>query len=136
MACPSAGAAPTLIATNSPTSDGTNEKRLAPPNNLCIVVASLNWLYGRRRHDPPRRCDRRFIGPQASLDDLLSELNLIRELLTTGTELSDIQLFSQLKNLSEIKAALTAMPSDTASRMLREVDQLLETVFASSKFGL
>lgn len=80
--------------------------------------------------------DRRFIGPQASLDDLLSELNLIRELLTTGTELSDIQLFSQLKNLSEIKAALTAMPSDTANRMLREVDQLLETVFASSKFGL
>ncbi len=80
--------------------------------------------------------DRRFIGPQASLDDLLSELNLIRELLTTGSELSDIQLFSQLKNLSEIKAALTAMPSDTANRMLREVDQLLETVFASSKFGL
>ncbi len=80
--------------------------------------------------------DRRFIGPQASLDDLLSELNLIRELLTSGGELSDIQLFSQLKNLSEIKAALTAMPSETATRMLREVDQLLETVFASSKFGL
>jgi len=80
--------------------------------------------------------DRRFIGPQASLDDLLSELNLIRELLTSGGELSDIQLFSQLKNLSEIKAALTALPSETATRMLREVDQLLETVFASSKFGL
>ena len=80
--------------------------------------------------------DRRFIGPQASIDDLLSELNLIRELLTSGGELSDIQLFSQLKNLSEIKAALTAMPSETAARMLREVDQLLETVFASSKFGL
>ncbi len=80
--------------------------------------------------------ERRFIGPQASLDDLLAELNLIRELLTSGTELSDIQMFSQLKNLSEIKAALAAMPSDTSSRMLREVDQLLETVFASSKFGL
>jgi MoxR-like ATPase len=80
--------------------------------------------------------ERRFIGPQASLDDLLAELNLIRELLTSGTELSDIQMFSQLKNLSEIKAALAAMPSDTSTRMLREVDQLLETVFASSKFGL
>jgi MoxR-like ATPase len=80
--------------------------------------------------------ERRFIGPQASLDDLLSELNLIRELLATSSELSDIQLFSQLKNLNEIKAALAAMPSDTASRMMREVDQLLETVFASSKFGL
>ncbi len=83
-----------------------------------------------------RPADRRFIGPQASLEDLLTELNLIRNLLTAGPELSDIQMFSQLKNLSEIKAALTAMPGDTASRMVREVDQLLETVFASSKFGL
>jgi MoxR-like ATPase len=80
--------------------------------------------------------ERRFIGPQASLDDLLTELNMIRQLLTSQTELSDIQLFSQLKNLNEIKAALAAMPSDTASRMIREVDSLLETVFASSKFGI
>jgi MoxR-like ATPase len=83
-----------------------------------------------------RPADRRFIGPQASLDDLLTELNLIRQLLTAGPELSDIQMFSQLKNLSEIKAALAAMPGDTSARMVREVDQLLETVFASSKFGL
>jgi MoxR-like ATPase len=80
--------------------------------------------------------ERRFIGPQASLDDLLAELNMIRQLLASQTELSDIQLFSQLKNLNEIKAALAAMPSETASRMIREVDQLLETVFASSKFGI
>jgi len=80
--------------------------------------------------------ERRFIGPQASLEDLLSELTLIRELLTTGTELSDIQLFSQLKNLNEIKAALAAIGNETAQRMMREVDQLLESVFASSKFGM
>ncbi len=79
--------------------------------------------------------ERRFIGPQASLEDLLSELALIRELLTSGGELSDIQLFSQLKNLNEIKAALSAMNQETAGRMVREVDQLLESVFASSKFG-
>ncbi|MBT8492897.1 MAG: AAA family ATPase [Deltaproteobacteria bacterium] len=80
--------------------------------------------------------ERRFIGPQASLDDLLNELNLIRELLTSGGELSDIQLFSQLKNLNEIKAALAAIGNETAQRMIREVDQLLESVFASSKFGV
>jgi MoxR-like ATPase len=80
--------------------------------------------------------ERRVIGPSASLDDLLTELGLIRELLTSGTELSDIQLFSQLKNLNEIKVALAALPGDAAARMIREVDQLLETVFASSKFGL
>jgi MoxR-like ATPase len=80
--------------------------------------------------------DRRFIGPQASLDQLLSELNMIRNLLTSGADFSDIQLFSQLKNLNEIKAALAAINNDTAQRMIREVDQLLENVFASSKFGV
>jgi len=80
--------------------------------------------------------ERRFIGPSASLDDLLTELGLIRDLLTAGNELSDIQLFSKLKNLNEIKVALAALPGDAAARMIREVDQLLETVFASSKFGL
>ena len=81
--------------------------------------------------------ERRFIGPQASLEDLLSELTLVRQLLTSSAELSDIQLFSQLKNLNEIKSALGAMPdNESAVRMVREVDQLLETVFASSKFGL
>ncbi len=79
--------------------------------------------------------ERRFIGPQASLEDLLSELNLIRSLLTSGSDLSDIQLFSQLKNLNEIKAALSSIHQETAQRMVREVDQLLESVFASSKFG-
>jgi MoxR-like ATPase len=79
--------------------------------------------------------ERRFIGPQATLEDLLAELGLIRELLTGGGELSDIQLFSQLKNLNEIKAALAVIDNDTARRMGREVDQLLESVFASSKFG-
>lgn len=80
--------------------------------------------------------ERRFIGPQASLDDLLSELEMIRGLLTSGAELSDIQLFSQLKNLNEIKAALAAVGNETAERMMREVDSLLENVFASSKFGM
>jgi MoxR-like ATPase len=80
--------------------------------------------------------ERRFIGPSASLDDLLTELGLIRDLLTSGGELSDIQLFSQLKNLNEIKVALASLPGEAAARMIREVDQLLETVFASSKFGL
>ncbi len=79
--------------------------------------------------------ERRFLGPQVSLDDLLAELKLIRDLMTSGAELSDIQLFSQLKNLNEIKTALQAMNNDTARRMLREVDGLLETVFSSSKFG-
>jgi MoxR-like ATPase len=79
--------------------------------------------------------ERRFSAGQAGLEELLGELSIIRELLTSGEALSDIQLFSQLKNLNEIKAALQAVDSETARRMVAEVDALLENVFASSKFG-
>ncbi len=98
---------------------------------LSEIVNPVVDAYYREHPD-----ERRFIGPQASLEDLLGELSLIRELLTAGGELSDIQLFSQLKNLNEIKAALAAIHNETAQRMIREVDQLLESVFASSKFGV
>ena len=50
---------------------------------------------------------------------------MIRELFASsggGAELSDIQLFSQLKNLNELKAALQVDASETARRMLGEVD--------------
>jgi len=98
-----------------------------------LLEEIVNPIVDAYYRDRPEQ--RRFIGPQASLDDLLNELNLIRELFTAGGELSDIQLFSQLKNLNEIKAALASIHNDTAKRMMREVDQLLESVFASSKFG-
>jgi MoxR-like ATPase len=78
---------------------------------------------------------RRFVPGAAGLDDILAELQIIRELLTSGQPLSDIQLFSQLKNLNEIRAALAATDSEAARRMVREIDGLLENVFSSSKFG-
>jgi MoxR-like ATPase len=78
---------------------------------------------------------RRLQGGQVGLEALLAELSTIRELLTGSATLSDIQLFAQLKNLGEIKTALQAMSNEAAQRMVREVDQLLENVFQSSKFG-
>ncbi|MSP58880.1 MAG: AAA family ATPase [Myxococcales bacterium] len=78
---------------------------------------------------------RRFTAGGAGLDEILAELKIIREVLTSGEQLSDIQLFSQLKNLNEIKAALQAVDSETARRMIGEIDALLENLFASSKFG-
>ncbi len=79
--------------------------------------------------------ERRMIGPTAGLDELLGELRMIRDLLTSGKPLSDIQLFSQLRNLNEIKSVLQSMDNDTARRMVAQVDQLLESVFSSSKFA-
>lgn len=70
-----------------------------------------------------------------SLQDLLDELNIIRETLTGSEVLSDMQLFSQLRNLGDIKAALLRMPDNpTAARMVAQVDKLLETMFSSSRF--
>ena len=77
----------------------------------------------------------RLVGPKATLEELLSELDLIRDILKNTSELSDIQLFSQLKNLNEIKIALASLGNETSERMILEVDKLLENVFSSSKFG-
>jgi MoxR-like ATPase len=70
-----------------------------------------------------------------SLQDLLAELRIIRETLASAEVLSDMQLFSQLRNLGDIKAALQRMKDNPAAeRMIGEVDKLLETMFASSRF--
>ncbi|MEE9384962.1 MAG: AAA family ATPase [Nannocystaceae bacterium] len=71
----------------------------------------------------------------ASLSDLLEELRIIRETLGSSEALSDMQLFSQLRNLGDVKAALARIRDNPAAeRMVGEVDKLLETVFASSRF--
>lgn len=70
-----------------------------------------------------------------SLQDLLEELRIIRETLAGSEVLSDMQLFSQLRNLGDIKAALQRMTDNPAAqRMIGEVDKLLEAMFASSRF--
>ena len=96
-----------------------------------IVTPVVERYY--REHPNARRVQ----GGQAGLESLLTELGTIRELLTGSAQLSDIQLFAQLKNLGEIKAALQAhaTTNEVAQRMVIEVDQLLENVFQSSKFG-
>jgi len=98
-----------------------------------ILEEIVNPVVDRYYRDHP--AERRFASGQAGLDEMLAELAMIRELLTGGDALSDIQLFSQLKNLNEIKAALASVDSETARRMVAEVDSLLESVFSSSKFG-
>ncbi len=93
------------------------------------IVSPVIDRYYREHPD-----QRRFVGTTAGLEELLAELKMIRDLLTSGQQLSDIQLFSQLRNLNDIKAALQAVDNDTARRMVAQVDQLLESIFASSKF--
>jgi MoxR-like ATPase len=89
-------------------------------------------LERHRREHPDERV--RGGGPQ-DLDGILAELGVIRGILLGGEPLSDVQLFSQLRNLQDIRAALQAIGTDTAQSMAAEVDKLLEGVFESSKWS-
>jgi len=86
----------------------------------------------RHRQEHP---EARPAGARArDLDGILAELGAIRGLLLGGTPLSDVQLFSQLRNLQDIRAALQTIGTETAQAMAAEVDKLLEGVFESSKW--
>jgi MoxR-like ATPase len=87
----------------------------------------------RHRRDHPEERARR--SSARDLDGILAELGVIRGILLGGEPLSDVQLFSQLRNLQEIRGALQAIGTDTAAAMAAEVDKLLEGVFESSKWN-
>ncbi|MCP4499686.1 MAG: AAA domain-containing protein [Deltaproteobacteria bacterium] len=69
------------------------------------------------------------------LDRLVAELNLVHKTLTQGGDLSDIQLFTQLRNLNDLRTAFSAHGGDTAQRMIKQIDQLLEQIFEGGRFG-
>ena len=52
-----------------------------------------------------------------------------------AASLSDVQLFSQLKALNEIKTALVASTDPRAVELSERVDQLLEAAFRSGRLG-
>jgi MoxR-like ATPase len=70
----------------------------------------------------------------ADVDRLVSELNLVHKTLTQGGELSDIQLFTQLRNLNDLRTAFSAHGGDTAQRMIKQIDMLLEQIFEGGRF--
>ncbi|MCB9613739.1 MAG: AAA family ATPase [Sandaracinus sp.] len=78
---------------------------------------------------------RRFGATDVGLDALIDEINRIRDLLTSDRPMSDIQLFSHLKALNEIKAALQAIGTQPAREAVARVEQLLGHVFQSGKFS-
>lgn len=71
----------------------------------------------------------------ADIERLMSELNLVRRTLTEGGELSDVQLFTQLRNLNDLRTAFLAHRNDTGQRMVKQVDALLEQLFEGGRFG-
>ncbi len=98
---------------------------------LCDDIVAPVIERHRREHPD----DRPRAGGGQDLDGILAELGVIRGILLGGEPLSDVQLFSQLRNLQDIRAALQSIGTDTAQAMAGEVDKLLEGVFESSKWN-
>ena len=94
-----------------------------------IVTPILEAHY--RDHPNARRVGAAGIGIEA----LAGEIDRVRQVLTGGAGLSDVQLFSQLKALNEIKAALQAIGTQPAQETIARVDQLLEAAFRSGRFA-
>ncbi len=87
------------------------------------------------KHHREHPDERRSRATATDLDGILAELGVIRGILLGGEPLSDVQLFSQLRNLQDIRSALQALGTETAQQMAGEVDRLLEGVFESSKWN-
>ena len=83
-----------------------------------------------REHPDLRRVGALGIGIEA----LAGEIDRIREIFTAGAPLGDVQLFSQLKALGEIRSALSAFEGQAARDLEKRVADLLEAAFQSGRF--
>ena len=94
-----------------------------------VVQPVLEAFY--REHPDRRRVGALGVG----IDALTGEVDRIRQILTGGAALGDVQLFSQLKALGEIKTALASLPDPRARELEARVAQLLEASFRSGRFS-
>lgn len=94
-----------------------------------IVTPVLEAHY--RENPNARRVGAAGVGIEA----LAGEIDRVRQVLTGGGTLTDVQLFSQLKALNEIKAALASSQDARAAELVQRVDQLLEAAFRSGRFA-
>jgi MoxR-like ATPase len=94
-----------------------------------IVTPVLEAHY--REHPDARRVGAVGVGIEA----LAGEIDRVRQVLTGAGGLSDVQLFSQLKALNEIKTVLASSPDPRAKELIARVDQLLEAAFRSGRFA-
>jgi len=69
------------------------------------------------------------------LTALSGEIDRIRQVLIGETAPSDLQLFSQLRALGEIRVALSQMRGDEARMLERRVSELLDAAFQGGRFA-
>ena len=104
-----------------------NEDQAAILDSLVTPVLETHF----RDHPAARRVGAMGVGIEA----LAAEIDRVRQVLTGGGALSDVQLFSQLKALNEIKAALASSQDPRGPELRQRVDQLLEATFRGGRFA-
>jgi MoxR-like ATPase len=95
-----------------------------------LVTPVLEAHY--REHPNARRVGAMGVG----IDALAAEIDRVRQVLTGPGGVSDVQLFSQLKALSETKTTLASSTDPRALELIGRVDHLLEAAFTSGRFGI
>jgi MoxR-like ATPase len=95
-----------------------------------LVTPVLETHY--REHPDARRVGAVGVGIAA----LGAEIERVRQVLTGPGGVTDVQLFSQLKALSETKTTLSSSTDPRALELIGRVDQLLEAAFRSGRFGI
>ncbi|MFP6685910.1 MAG: ATPase, partial [Polyangiaceae bacterium] len=94
-----------------------------------LVTPAVEAFY--RDHPDRRRVGVAGVGIEA----LEGEVDRIRLLLTGGGTLGDVQLFSQLKALGEIRAAVHGIGGERAQALDKRIGQLLEASLQSDRFA-
>jgi MoxR-like ATPase len=94
-----------------------------------IVQPVLETFY----RDHPER--RRVGVARVGLEALSAELDRIRQVLTGPSPPSDLQLFTQLKALGEIRSALSQLPDPKARALEQRVAQLLDASLKGGRFA-
>jgi MoxR-like ATPase len=98
-----------------------------------ILEAIVTPVLEAHYHEHPQA--RRVGAVGVGIEALAAEIDRVRHVLTGAGGLGDVQLFSQLKALNELKAALASSPDARAKELSQRVDQLLEAAFRSGRFA-
>jgi MoxR-like ATPase len=94
-----------------------------------LVTPVLEAHY--REHPEARRLGAAAVG----LGAIEAEVERVRTVLAGSGALSDVQLFSQLKLLGELKGALSSHADAKARELAGRVDLLLDAAFKGGRFG-
>jgi MoxR-like ATPase len=94
-----------------------------------LVTPVLEAHY--REHPEARRLGAAAVGIEA----IEAEIERVRTVLAGSGALSDVQLFSQLKLLGELKGALASHADQRARELAGRVDTLLDAAFKGGRFG-